>query len=68
MKGGASSISVNVPLWLSRPGGATVGLSIRPTMRYLRTYVFQYTSGMCPSARACVCACVRAVVRVACVR
>ena len=53
---------------LGRPGGATVGLSIRPTIRYLRTYVFQYTSGVCPSARACVCACVRAVVRVACDR
>lgn len=37
-------ISARVTLWLSLPGGATVGLSIRPTIRYLRTYVFQNTS------------------------
>ena len=54
-----SSSSYDMHVSSSSPGGAWVGLSIRPTIRYLRTYVFQYTSAVCPSAPACVHACVR---------
>ena len=36
-----SSSSYDMHVSSSSPGGAWVGLSIRPTIRYLRTYVFQ---------------------------